>query len=134
MRTAKSQMAVSVAALCIVMFMYSPLCNIKCALNSCTFTKAETAKPAEQSGHCHGSDKSKETSSPPQHSHSAPRPHNDSSNCPSHVDGVAVVPSTINANAGLHQDMQPVAAELVSVAAFHLDLRGAIRAEGTAFR
>src|SRR5215210_3918011 len=121
MRTAKSHIALSVAALSIIMLLYSPLCSLSCALNSCAFTKAETAKPVEQPGHCHSSKEPKEQSSTPKQSPSAPS--DDPGSCPAHVDAIAVLPSAVNANAGLHQDMQPVPAEPVSIAVFHLDLR-----------
>lgn len=132
MRMVKSQIAISIAALCIVMLLYSPLCSLSCAFSSCAFSKAEAAKPDEQSGHCRGSHESQEESSTPQPSPSAPS--EDSGNCPSHVDAIAALPSVGNANVGLHQVLQPVAAEPVYVTAFHLDTRGVIRAEGTAFR
>lgn len=131
MRAAKPQMAVSIASLCIVLLLYSPLCSLSCALNSCVSSKAESAKSGEQPHHCH-SEEPQEQSSPPQGSPSVPA--DDSGNCPSHVNVVAVVPSIINANIALHPDLQPVAAEPVSIIAFQFDLRRAIRAEGTAFR
>src|SRR5215211_1009594 len=68
MRTAKSQTAISIsiAALCIVMLLYSPLCSLSCALNSCASSKAEAAKSGEQLGHCHHSEEPQEQSSTPQ--------------------------------------------------------------------
>ena len=132
MRTAKPQIVISVAALCIVMLMYSPLCSLSCAFSSCLFSKAQTVKSDEQPHHCHSSEAPKKQSSTPQQIPSAPS--DDSGNCPSHVDAVAIVPSTINANVGLHHDLQPVPVEPVSISAFYLDLRGAIRDEGIAFR
>ena len=131
MRTAKSHLAVSVAALCILVILYSPLCSLSCAFSSCISSIVEIAGSHEQPHHCHSEEPQEQSSTPP---HGPSTPADDSGNCPGHVNVVAVVPSIINANVAAPQDSQPVFSEPVSFFAFHLDLRGAIRAEGTAFR
>jgi hypothetical protein len=127
MRTAKSQTAISIAALCVVMLLYSPLCSLSCALNSCASSKAEVAKSGEQPRHCHGSEEPQEQSSTPQQNPSEPS--DDSGNCPSHVTAIAVLPSSLNTNVEQHQVLQPVSVEPAIIAVLHFDRRGELRAE-----
>ena len=132
MRTAKPQVAISIAALCSVMLLFSPLCSLSCALNSCLFSKAETAKSDEQPHHCHSSEKPQEESSKPQQNPSAPL--DDSGNCPSHVNAIAALPVKVNANVESHQVLQPVPVEPALIAVLYFDRRGELRAEEMSFK
>lgn len=132
MRTAKSRIAVSIANLCIVMLMYSPLCSLSCALNSCVFSKAGTAKPDEQPHHCRGSQEPQEESSTPGKIPSAPL--DDSGDCPSHVNLIAALPVKVNANVESHQVLHPVSVEPAIIAVLYFDRRGEIRAEEMSFK
>jgi hypothetical protein len=132
MRTAKPQIAIWVSALCVVMLLYSPLCTISCALNSCIFSKAEFAKSDEQPHHCHGSEEPQEQSPTPQQNPSAP--YDDSGNCPSHVNEIAVLPVKVSPNVALHQVLQPVPAEPTIIAVLYFDRRGELRAEEMSFK
>jgi hypothetical protein len=100
-------------------------------LNSCVFSKAETAKSDEQPQHCH-SEEPQERSSSPQKNPSAPS--DDSGNCPSHVTAIAVLPSSLNTNVELHQALHPVSAEPAIIAVLHFDRRGELRAEEMSFK
>ena len=132
MRTAKSQVAISIAALCIVMLLYSPLCGLSCAFSSCVFSKAAVAKTDEQPHHCHGSPEPQEQSPTPKKNRSAPL--DDSGNCPSHASAVAVLPVKVNANEELHNVLQPVAVEPAVIVILSFDLRGELRAEEMSFK
>lgn len=132
MRAAKPQIAISIAALCIVMLLFSPLCSLSCALNSCVFSKAETAKSDEQPHHCHSSEEAQEQSSTPQKNPSAPL--DDSGDCPSHVNAIAVLPVKVNANLESHQVLQPVTVEPAMIAVLYFDRRGELRAEEMSFK
>ena len=132
MRTAKSHTAISIATLCIVMLLFSPLCSLSCALNSCVFSKALTAKSDEQPHHCHGGQEPEEQSSTPQKNPSAPL--DDSGNCPSHASEIAVLPVKVDAKVHLHQVIQPVSVEPVVIAVLHFDRRGELRAEEMSFK
>jgi len=131
-REAKPQTANSIAALCIVMLLFSPLCSLSCALNSCVFSKAVTAKSDEQPHHCHGSQEPEEQPSAPQKSPSAPL--DDSGNCPSHVSAVAILPVKVDGKVHLQQVPQPVAVEPVIIAILNFDRRGELRAEEMSFK
>jgi len=132
MRTAKSQTVISIAALCTLMLLYSPLCSLSCALNSCASSKAEAAKSGEQPHHCHGSEEPQEQSSTSRQNPSEPS--DDSGNCPSHVTAIAVLPSSLNTNVELHQVLQHVSAEPAIIAIHHFDRRGELRAEELSFK
>lgn len=134
MRTAKPPLLISLAAIGIAMLLYSPLCSLSCALNSCAFSRAVSPAPDERSGHCHARLPGHASSAPTPQGPPAPPPPTDSGNCPAHVDGVAALPSMLNANAGLQQNLQPEAAEPAIMAGLSFDLRGVMRADGTALR
>ena len=134
MHTAKYRMAIAIAFLSIAGILYSPMCNLSCALSSCTGATSASAGPGEQSNHCHRTADSQEQSSAPLQSPLSPQPGDNSGTCPSHVEPIAVLPPTVNTTVGMNQILHSVSIEPVTIAAFYFDIRCAIRAEGKPFR
>ncbi len=128
-------MALAISFLIIAGLIYSPLCNLKCALSSCAASAATKPEKAnEQSSHCHRHSESKEQYSSQRQTPSTPARHNDSSDCPAHLDAAALMPHAVSPTAQLHTLAQPLAVALPAAFNFYFDQRGAIRNEGTAFR
>jgi len=84
--------------------LYSPLCNLKCALSDCSLSAAATpADKSRQSGHCHHDTGSENDPSEPQEDAPSPPHHNDSHRCPLHADVTALLPSWAGSAVATHQ-------------------------------
>ena len=134
MRTAKKRPALIASVFAILGLLYSPLCALRCASSDCALlTTRKVADQPEQSRHCHHQD-SEESSTNPQQHPGAPAPRNDSGDCPSHTDAIAILSSAVKAPAVLHQVAPPVIADLPITAYFSFDGFAAKFAEGRPFR
>jgi hypothetical protein len=92
MRAAKHSIAIAISITAIAWLLYSPLCNLSCAL-----PMAEPLQQPEQPAHCHKKADSQKQRSSDRQSRSTPHRHDGSDNCASHADAALLPAARSNA-------------------------------------